>query len=171
MFLLAVHCSEDVGIVLDGSQSCHSNTYIPHTHSKDWEKLLHPQTHGFQKSNLESMQKGKHIKTFGSWLMTVSFVRLCTWAFRAALSRWCVWVCTVEWRTWSSLTGHTAMLWRREVWRWTIQCDVVWCVLKRRHGHLTDADVTGLVRAHKPLAVAVDTMVEGAAFTHCTTGT
>lgn len=51
----------------------------------------------------------------------------------------------------------------------TVQCSV-W-FFKRKHGHLTDADVARLVRAHKPLAVAIDTMVKGAAFTHCTTGT
>lgn len=66
------------------------------------------------------------------------------WTFRAALSSWCVWVGAVKWRTRSPLTLYTAML--------------------------TGADVAWVVRGCKPLAVAIDTMVIGAAFTHCTTG-
>lgn len=56
MFQVKVRCSEDVGIVPGCSQSCHFHTYIPHMHSQDWEKPLHLQTHGFQRSNLEKMQ-------------------------------------------------------------------------------------------------------------------
>lgn len=66
------------------------------------------------------------------------------WTFRTALSRRCVRVGTVEWRTRSSLTLYSAML--------------------------TSADVAGLIRGRKPLAVAIDTMVIGAAFTRCTAG-
>ena len=40
----------------------------------------------------------------------------------------------------------------------------------RGHAYLTGADVAGLVRGGKPLAIVIDTMVIGAAFTHCTTG-
>ena len=38
------------------------------------------------------------------------------------------------------------------------------------NGHLTGTDVAGLVRAGEPLAVAVDTIVIGAAFTHGAAG-
>lgn len=44
------------------------------------------------------------------------------------------------------------------------------CVMREGHFYLTGTDATRLVRGRKPLAVAVDTMVVGAAFTLRTTG-
>lgn len=48
-----------------------------------------------------------------------------------------------------------------------VLCGFAW---EWRCAHLTRADVAGVVRSRKPLAVAIDTMVIGAAFTQCTTG-
>lgn len=44
------------------------------------------------------------------------------------------------------------------------------CVVREGHVYLTGADVARPVRGRKPLAVAIDTMVVGAAFTLGTTG-
>lgn len=52
----------------------------------------------------------------------------------------------------------------------SIVCSVCVCVCEWRRAHLTGTDVAGLVRGRKPLAVAIDTMVIGAAFTCWTTG-
>lgn len=43
-------------------------------------------------------------------------------------------------------------------------------ICKWRDAYLTGTDVAGLIRGLKPLAIAIDAMVIGAAFTHCTTG-
>lgn len=42
-------------------------------------------------------------------------------------------------------------------------------LFKQRHVHLTGTDLARLIRARKPLAVAIDAMVVGATFTRCTT--
>lgn len=140
-------------------------TLCTHTQCPTPTKCLHP-----------SKITGKRVCVWALFICR----RLCnltvsTWTFGAALSGWCVCVGTVEWRTRSPLTLYAAMLRRRErkavsaalKVNSTVQCV---CVCECRCAHLTCADVAGVVRGRKPLSVAIDTMVIGAAFTHCTTG-
>ena len=47
---------------------------------------------------------------------------------------------------------------------------IVRFVCEQRHAHLTGADMAGLLRVRKLLAIAIDAMIIGAALTFCTTG-
>ena len=115
MFQVEERCSAVEGIVFGGSRSGRSHTHTPHTHSRDWGKLVHPQTHGFQRSSLEKIQIHRSVTRWTMHNMNQDHLTtLCTWTFSAALSGWSVWVGAVDWRTRSPLTRHSPVLRRRE---------------------------------------------------------